>query len=114
MRNYIKEIVSHGIIYSISNLLTKAIGLILIPVYAKYLTVSDYGILSIITPFTATVLVMFDFGLKASYSRFYFDHPDRSYQRKLLGNTLMISVLIGTIFFILYILIGHSISTCSL
>ena len=65
MRNYIKEIGSHGIIYSISNLLSKAIGLILIPIYAKYLTVSDYGILSIITPFIAIVLVIFDFGLKS-------------------------------------------------
>lgn len=106
MRNYIKEIGSHGVIYSISNILTKAIGLILIPVYAKHLTVSDYGILSIITPFTATILVLFDFGLKGSYTRFYFDHSDRDYQRKLLGNILFVGFIIAATFFILLMFFG--------
>ena len=108
MRNYIKEIGSHGIIYSISNLLSKAIGLILIPIYAKYLTVSDYGILSIITPFIAIVLVIFDFGLKSSYTRFYFDQNDVDYQRKLLGNTLFMGFLIGTFSFVFLMIFGHT------
>ncbi len=108
MRQYIKEIGAHGIIYTISNVLNKTIGLILIPIYARYLTVSDYGILSILTPFIATILVIFSFGLRSSYTRFYFDQSDGSYHRKLLGNTVFTSFIIGTAFFALLMLFGQS------
>ncbi len=108
MRQYIKEIGAHGIIYTISNVLNKTIGLILIPIYARFLTVSDYGILSIITPFIATILVLFSFGLRSSYTRFYFDQTDSGYHRQLLGNTLFTSFIIGTAFFAVLILFGQS------
>lgn len=107
MRQYIKEIGAHGIIYTISNALNKTIGLILIPIYARYLTVSDYGILSIITPFIATVLVVFSFGLRSSYTRFYFDQSESSYHQNLLGNTLITSFLIGSVFFAVFLLFGQ-------
>jgi O-antigen/teichoic acid export membrane protein len=108
MRQYIKEIGAHGIIYTISNVLNKTIGLILIPIYARFLTVSDYGILAIITPFIATILVLYSFGLRSSYTRFYFDQTDSKYQRQLLGNTLFTSFIIGTAFFAVLILFGQS------
>jgi O-antigen/teichoic acid export membrane protein len=108
MRQYIKEIGAHGIVYTVSNVLNKTIGLILIPIYARFLTVSDYGILSIITPFIATILVLFSFGLRSSYTRFYFDQNEDPYHRQLLGNTLFTSFVIGTVFFAFLLFFGKA------
>jgi len=98
LRNYIKEIGTHSTIYSVSNILTKAIGIILIPIYTRFLTVEDYGIISIITPIINAFLVFYTFGMRATYGRFFFDNKDRSgEQKKILGMIVMFMFLLGLI-----------------
>jgi O-antigen/teichoic acid export membrane protein len=99
LRKYIKEIGSHSAIYSISNILTKALGIILIPVYTAYLTVEDYGIISIVSPLAAALAVFYRFGLRSGYGRFFFDYKDRSKEQKqLLGSITLFVLSIGLIF----------------
>ncbi|MBL7086408.1 MAG: hypothetical protein ISS28_04850, partial [Candidatus Cloacimonetes bacterium] len=48
MLNKIKNTLKHSAIYSIGNIATKLIGIILLPLYTKHITVSEYGILGIL------------------------------------------------------------------
>lgn len=99
MRHYIKEIGKHSTIYSISNILTKAIGIILIPIYTKFLSVEDYGIISIISPLIAALSIIYTFGLKTTLNRFYFDYKENSKQQKILIGNVVILLLIFCVFF---------------
>jgi len=99
MRHYIKEIGKHSTIYSISNILTKAIGIILIPIYTKFLSVEDYGIISIISPLIAALSIIYTFGLKTTLNRFYFDYEESSRQQKILIGNVVILLLIFCVFF---------------
>ncbi len=47
MLDKLRTTVKQTAIYSIGNMSTKLIGLILLPLYTDYLTTADYGILSI-------------------------------------------------------------------
>lgn len=48
MASKYKSVAKHTIIYSIGNLSTKLIGLVLLPLYTSHLSTSDYGILSVL------------------------------------------------------------------
>ena len=93
MRHYIKEIGLHGAIYSISNILTKALGIFLIPIYASYLTQKEYGIISLINPMVNGLFVIYTFGMQTVWMRYFFDFEDRSVsQKKFFGNIFLILV----------------------
>ncbi len=89
MKQYIKEISKHSLIYTISNFLTKATGLILIPIYTRYLTTSDYGIVSNVLAIINFLSVLYIFGMNAVWGRFFFDFKDKSIeQKRFFGSTL--------------------------
>jgi len=109
LRQYIKEIGKHSTIYTISNILTKAIGIILIPIYTRFLTVEDYGIISIVAPIVNAFLIIYTFGMRATYGRFFFDHKDRSReQKKTLGTIVIFVLALGLFGNILFTFFGES------
>jgi O-antigen/teichoic acid export membrane protein len=95
MIKYIKEIGKHSAIYTISTFLTRATGIILIPIYTRYLSTSDYGIISNITALINLFIVILTFGLRSSWSRFFFDYKDRSNEQKSFLGTLFIFLFIS-------------------
>ena len=48
MLEKLKYLIKHSFIYSISNIVSKASGIILLPIYTNYFSVSDYGKLGLI------------------------------------------------------------------
>ena len=48
MLTRIKATLKHSVIYSIGNIATKLIGIVLLPLYTKHITVSEYGVLGIL------------------------------------------------------------------
>lgn len=95
MIKHIKEISKHSAIYTISNFLTRATGIILIPIYTRYLSTSDYGIISNVTALVNLFTVFLTFGLRASWSRFFFDYKDRSSEQKSFFGTLFTFLFIS-------------------
>lgn len=71
MLEKIKHSIKHTAIYSIGNVSTKFIGVILLPLYTQYISVSEYGILAIIE---ITIFILTQFlssGLPSAYLRFH-------------------------------------------
>ncbi len=96
MRKYFLEIVKHSTIYTIGNFLTRAMGVLLIPLYTHYLTTSDYGIVSNVVAIINFFSVIFLFGMDAVWGRYYFDYEDGSTDQKIfLGNIFIFLVLLG-------------------
>ncbi len=48
MLENLKYFLKHSIIYSISNVATKAIGVVLLPLYSSFLTLTEFGVLGIL------------------------------------------------------------------
>lgn len=75
MLNRLKITFKHTFIYGIGSLATKAIGIILLPLYTKHLTVADYGVLGILEITLFILAEFFTFGEKSSVLRFYHLSP---------------------------------------
>jgi len=90
MRNYIKEVGLHGLVYSISTLAGSAMGFILIPLLTAYLSAEEYGIVANVQSLVNLFNVLFAFGMTVTWSRFWFDYEENSReQRRFLGTTLV-------------------------
>lgn len=72
----LRRIVTGTFNYGLGNVLGKALGFLLIPVYTHYLLPEDYGILEICTTLSTFLLIVFRLGVPGSITRFYFDHKD--------------------------------------
>jgi len=59
-------------IYFIANLLTKALSFLLLPVYTRYLTPEDYGIIGLSQAFIQLLLTATQLGLLDAVARLYF------------------------------------------
>ncbi|MDH7488250.1 MAG: oligosaccharide flippase family protein [Anaerolineae bacterium] len=92
MFRQLKNLGAQSATYGLGDALTKAIAFLLIPVYTRYLSVADYGILGVASSLTAVLGILYPLGLNAAAMRFYYDAPDETSRRDLLG-TMAVAVL---------------------
>lgn len=88
-------------IYVAGAILTKAFGFILIPLYTRYFTVEEYGILALLNIMLQLVSFVFLLGVSTAAMRFYFN-PDANelYRRQLYGNALLLLLIFPTVLFV--------------
>jgi len=100
-----KTIVKHTAIYSTADLLAKAVGFFLLPIYTRYLSPADYGILELLAVSLSIIIIFVQQGMQTSFFRAYsFDYKDKKEEQREVVSTsylyLLFSsfILLGTIF----------------
>jgi len=90
------SLVKNTSIYSLGQILPKAAGFILLPIYTKYLTPSDYGIVNSMAVLQTILAVFFTLCLERSIYRLYWDYETEDEKKDFLG-TIVISISILSI-----------------
>ncbi len=94
--------------FGISQVLSKIIGFLLIPIYTKHLSSEDYGIAELCASLGAFTVVLMRLGVTGSVSRFYYDYFNneallRDYittiHRMLAFFSIAIGAIMGITFF---------------
>lgn len=89
--------VKHAAIYGLAGLLMQAGGFVLLPLYTRYLTPADYGVLEVLSRLAETVATCLMFGgLRQALLTFYQQSPDEAGRRRVVAT--MLSLLGTTIF----------------
>ncbi|MFC2141349.1 lipopolysaccharide biosynthesis protein [Acidobacteriota bacterium] len=89
-------------VYSFGSFLTKAFGFFLIPIFTRYLSVSEYGALSLLMVILQIVTFIFLLGVSTASMRKFFDpSADDDYRRRLYGNSFLILTIFPFTLFIL-------------
>lgn len=106
----LKSFIKHSFIYSLGNLIAKALGFFFIPIYTRYLTPKDYGILELLE-LTATIISMF-LGMRIGVAiiRFYYDFEKEIEKQELIGTSLLILLFIALLIIIFSQLFSREIS----
>ena len=89
MYNTFKTIIKHTFIYSTSDLLAKAVGFFLLPIYTRYLSPADYGILELLSVTLSIIMIFIQQGMQTSFFRAYsFDYKEsQEEQRSVVGTS---------------------------
>ncbi|MBI2524706.1 MAG: oligosaccharide flippase family protein [Candidatus Rokubacteria bacterium] len=77
----IREMVRHWAVYSAGAMASRVVGFLLVPVYTRYLTPADYGVLEMVTTTIHLVGIFVGFGMSTAVIRHYRDeageaHPE--------------------------------------
>ena len=99
----LKSVSKDSIIYGIGNVATKIVGFLLIPIYtnSEYLSISDFGVLSILDISIQVLVAIMGLSLYQGFIRWYWDIKDVTERKKLFFSTLItvsvFSILAGFI-----------------
>lgn len=75
--------------YLVANVFSLFLGIILLPVFTRYLNPTNYGIVSIAASVTGFLTAFYTLGLIAAYTRFYFDYKDNPAELKKHISTIV-------------------------
>lgn len=106
----IVRILKHTAIYSFSNIIGKAIGFLLIPLYTRYLIPEDYGTLELLDVSINIVGMFVGLGLGTAVARFYANCDKLEDKRKVVSTALLILIVLTMGFLALVWPFSHLIS----
>jgi O-antigen/teichoic acid export membrane protein len=92
----IKELARHSAIYGVGSLVSRFIAVLLLPVYTRYLTPADYGLIETLIALTAILTVLLAAGVKSAFFRFYFDEKDHAGQLRVIRTSFWFTMVMGT------------------
>ena len=78
----LKELVRHSAVYGFGSIVARVLGVLLLPLYTRYLTPRDYGLIETLVALSAVLTALVAQAMKSAFFRFYFDSEDE--QRRLL------------------------------
>jgi len=88
LNNEIKFLLKHSSIYGIGSVMSQVVGFLLLPLYTRYLTPTDYGVLSLINITISLIGIVIGLNISSGMSRFYFEYNDE--RKNLLVSTIYI------------------------
>ncbi|MGC9336693.1 MAG: lipopolysaccharide biosynthesis protein [Candidatus Cloacimonadia bacterium] len=97
MLEKVKTTLKHSAIYSLGNIASKLIGIVLLPLYTKHITVAEYGILGILEITIMILTQVLILGQSQAYLRFH-DLDENIQRKKSLLFTLFSFLFLVAIF----------------
>jgi O-antigen/teichoic acid export membrane protein len=97
MRNltfYIKKLAAGSLAMSLEKASQNMVGLILLPIFAIYLSPEDFGLLSMFTLVATFLGLLYNPGTLSSSVRLYFDTNDEKRQKEIFASTFAFFLLI--------------------
>lgn len=90
----LKKVLNNTVLYSLSSILLRASSIILLPIFSKYLTKTDYGILNTTQSIVSLITIIAGLGLNSAVTRFIYNNAEK---KSLSHDTLISSVLLTSV-----------------
>ncbi len=110
MLKNLKSATVNSLIYSFGNLSTKIVGLILIPIYTKHLSISEYGVLGVMEASSYALFVLFGFQLYFAFFRWYWDKEYKEKQKRMFFTIMIFLTLVSICLCLLLFPISDTVS----
>ena len=103
------SLIKNTSIYTIGALLPNIGAFIFLPIYLKYLSPSEYGIVSSLHVLNAVLVVLFTLSLPRALYRVYYDYKSDSDKKVLMGTVFISVLVIATISVVLLFLFKNQV-----
>lgn len=98
MKDQLKALAREGLVYGVALALRRAVGFLMIPVYTRFLTPSDYGLLELVDLVGMIAAFFMSLGLMKASFRFYAAADSAAMRRRVQTNCLMALFGFGGLF----------------
>lgn len=91
----VKKLGKNFILFGIGYYTPAIVNIILIPLYVRYISPSDYGVLALLAGFGAILTIIMEFCVNRSIERFYIDYPPKERKEFLCSTIIAIFLYAG-------------------
>ncbi len=95
----IKTFLRNSFIYTIGTILTRGIGIILIPIYTRYLTPGEYGVIDLFLILTSFISLTIALEIHQAVVRFYQNTDDEDEKMQYVSSAFMFSIFVYSLYF---------------
>jgi O-antigen/teichoic acid export membrane protein len=88
----VRRLAGKSVVYGLGTVLLRGVGLLLLPLYTRYLTPQDYGVVALAATLTAFLGIVYPLSLYSAVGRFYFLASSEGERRRTNG-TIWIAIL---------------------
>jgi O-antigen/teichoic acid export membrane protein len=106
----LKRLGKHSVIYGLGGLVSRILAVLLLPLYTRYLSPSDYGKVETLIALTTVTGIVLRFGISSAFFRFYFDSPEREQRRLVLRTSFWFTMAMATAGLVLGLALSPQIS----
>jgi O-antigen/teichoic acid export membrane protein len=106
----ISRLARHSAIYGVGGLASRFVALILLPLYTRYLTPSDYGAVETLVALVAILTTVLRVGIPSAFFRFYFDSEEPAYRTRVIRTSFWFTMAMATIGLAVGMLLAERIS----
>ena len=89
--------VSHAATYAIGNIARRLVGFLMLPIYTRYLTPADYGVVGLLTFALALFEPIFGARLARAIPKFYLEATDARSKRAVIWGALGLSAVVSAL-----------------
>ncbi len=87
----------HSAIYGLGGLVQRILAVLLLPVYTRYLSTSDYGVVETLVALTTVLAITLRLGISNAFFRFYYDSAEPAHRRLVLRTSFWFTMGMATL-----------------
>ena len=106
----LKRLGKHSAIYGLGGLVSRILAVLLLPLYTRYLSPSDYGKVETLIALTTVIGIVLRMGIHSAFFRFYFDSPEQDHRRLVLRTSFWFTMAMATAGLIVGVALSSQIS----
>jgi len=91
---HLRRLAGHSAIYGAADVLPYAVNFLLVPVFTRYLTAADYGVLALLAFLNAPLKIALRMGVDAGFFRIHYELETEDDRRRLAGTVVAFSTLV--------------------
>ena len=110
-RGQLRRLGRHSAIYGLGGLVSRVIAVLLLPLYTRYLTPSDYGKIETLVALTTVLGLVLRAGITSAFFRFYFDVEDDAGRLLVLRTSFWFTMGGGTLGLVLLLIFASPVSS---
>src|ERR671924_1401955 len=92
----LKRLASQSAIYGLGGLVSAAMAVLLLPLYTRYLSTSDYGRIETLIAASTVLTILLRAGITSAFFRFYFDSPEPEARLRVVRTSFWFTMTMAT------------------
>ncbi len=97
MRDQINKLSKHTMIYGVGVIIDKAVSFIMLPIYTRYLTPADYGVLELLSMTIDLISMIAGLGLTATIFKYYNEYDRKEEKDQVISTAALIMIVISLV-----------------
>jgi O-antigen/teichoic acid export membrane protein len=111
IRGQMFRLARQSLVYGVGPVVSKFIGVFLLPLYTSYLTTKDYGVVALLMSAEVVAVIIFRAGIQNAFFRFYYLSSDPLERRTVVRTSFWFTITSATVGLVLGLVLAPEITS---